>query len=351
MENSRIFVRDLPLSLSAKDFEFHFSKKFPITDAKFIPHKRIGYVGYKTPEDAAKAVKYYNKSYIRMSRIGVDIARPINHQSPLRPSTNATNGVKRKIEDGFSNSLDNLPSDALHQNKKRDVTTRNEDTSKLQEYLDVMQPPSKSKTWKDQVPVVAKLSEQAVSGKRHDNRDRETHREANEAVAQPDRRNQNSIPEAEEANGYRRTDEDEPENTTILSKVDDEVESPQANTFEPESDADWLRSRTSRLLGLTDDHDAQERVDWPDDNQDHNATAHPEVRQVESKVSPIAQIHAERSTPEVNAVQEETECAESQDTSMEYKRLFIRNLTYSTTEEDLVMLFKDGKYGAIDEVS
>ena len=351
MENSRIFVRDLPLSLSAKDFEFHFSKKFPITDAKFIPHKRIGYVGYKTSEDAAKAVKYYNKSYIRMSRIGVDIARPITHQSPLKPSTNATNGVKRKIEDGFRNSLVDLPSNALHQNKKRDVTKRNGDTSKLQEYLDVMQPPSKSKTWKDQVLMVAKLSEKAVPDSHHDNRDREIHSEANEAVPKTAQRNQKSIPSAEEANGYRQADEDELENTTILPNVEDKNESPQASTFEPESDADWLRSRTSRLLGLTDDSDAQERVDWPDDNQDHSTTARPEVRQVESKVSPMAQTHAERSTPEVNTVQEETESAEPQDTSTEYRRLFIRNLTYSTTEEDLVMLFNDGKYGALDEVS
>jgi len=34
-------------------------------------------VGYKSPEDAAKAVKYFNKSFIRMSRIGVEIARPV----------------------------------------------------------------------------------------------------------------------------------------------------------------------------------------------------------------------------------------------------------------------------------
>lgn len=77
MESSRIFVRGLPPNLIAEDFKKHFSKQSTITDAKFIPHRRIGYVGYKTPDDAAKAVKYYNKSFIRMSRIGVELARSV----------------------------------------------------------------------------------------------------------------------------------------------------------------------------------------------------------------------------------------------------------------------------------
>ncbi len=77
MESSRIFVRGLPPNLSAEDFRRHFSKQCAITDAKFIPHRRIGYVGYKNPEEAAKAVKYHHKSFIRMSRIGVELARSV----------------------------------------------------------------------------------------------------------------------------------------------------------------------------------------------------------------------------------------------------------------------------------
>ena len=77
MEPSRIFIRGLPPNLSTEEFKKHFSKTFTVTDAKLIPHRRIGYVGYKDSTDAAKAVKYFNKSYIRMSRIGVELARPV----------------------------------------------------------------------------------------------------------------------------------------------------------------------------------------------------------------------------------------------------------------------------------
>lgn len=77
MESSRIFIKGLPPNLTEQDFKKHFSTKSQITDAKLIPNRRIGYVGFKSPEDARKAVAYFNKSFIRMSKIAVEIARPV----------------------------------------------------------------------------------------------------------------------------------------------------------------------------------------------------------------------------------------------------------------------------------
>ena len=77
MESSRIFVRGLPPNLTAEEFQQHFSKQAIITDARLIPHRKIGYVGFKSPEDAVNAVKYHNKSFIRTSRIGVELARSV----------------------------------------------------------------------------------------------------------------------------------------------------------------------------------------------------------------------------------------------------------------------------------
>ena len=39
-------------------------------------------MGYKTPEEAARAVKYFDRSYIRLSRLSVEIARPVSFKSP-----------------------------------------------------------------------------------------------------------------------------------------------------------------------------------------------------------------------------------------------------------------------------
>ncbi|KAJ3512137.1 hypothetical protein NM208_g15356 [Fusarium decemcellulare] len=77
MASSRIFIKGLPPNITEAEFRKHFSAKGrEITDVKLIPQRRIGYVGYKTPEDASKAVKYFNKSYIRMSKIAVESQTP-----------------------------------------------------------------------------------------------------------------------------------------------------------------------------------------------------------------------------------------------------------------------------------
>lgn len=80
MSTSRIFVKGLPPNITEAEFRKHFSaKNREVTDVKLIPQRRIGYVGYKSVEDASGAVKYFNKSYIRMSKISVEAARPVSH--------------------------------------------------------------------------------------------------------------------------------------------------------------------------------------------------------------------------------------------------------------------------------
>lgn len=63
--------------MNEAEFRKHFGSKYEVTDARLFPQRRIGYVGYKSPEDAQKAVKYFNRTFIRMSKIGVELARPV----------------------------------------------------------------------------------------------------------------------------------------------------------------------------------------------------------------------------------------------------------------------------------
>lgn len=77
MESSRIFIRGLPPDARSGELQQHFSSVSPVTDVKYIPHRRIAYVGYRDPAEAAKAIKYYNKSFLRMSRVFVEPARSV----------------------------------------------------------------------------------------------------------------------------------------------------------------------------------------------------------------------------------------------------------------------------------
>ena len=77
MDSSRVFVKGLPPNFTPEEFHQHFSKRNVVTDAKLFPRRRIGYVGYRNADDAIQAIKYYNKSFIRMSKITVELARSV----------------------------------------------------------------------------------------------------------------------------------------------------------------------------------------------------------------------------------------------------------------------------------
>lgn len=88
LQSSRVFVKGLPPSLTESDFRKHFSAGGRVvTDVKLIPQRRLGYVGFKSPEIAAEAVKYFNRTFIRMSRISVEIAKPVGRPCPVEQRT------------------------------------------------------------------------------------------------------------------------------------------------------------------------------------------------------------------------------------------------------------------------
>lgn len=78
MENTRIFVSGLPPTLTNEELGKHFSARFQVTDSHVIPNRRIGFVGFKDADVAMQAAKYFNKTYLRMSKISVEMARPVS---------------------------------------------------------------------------------------------------------------------------------------------------------------------------------------------------------------------------------------------------------------------------------
>ncbi|KAJ6144256.1 hypothetical protein N7470_008151 [Penicillium chermesinum] len=120
----------------------------------------------------------------------------------------------------------------------------------------------------------------------------------------------------------------------------------------PVSDMDWLRSKTSRLLGLLDD---EEQADFNQRKVDELARSESPVE--ESRSAAINQI-ANQGTTNNEDVVEPTEPAQPSETTPEQDtnidnirlsaRLFVRNLAYYVTEGDLEPLFSE--YGKTEEI-
>ncbi|KAF2207265.1 hypothetical protein CERZMDRAFT_71649 [Cercospora zeae-maydis SCOH1-5] len=145
MASSRIFVKGLPPTFDEAQFRKHFGQKGQITDAKIFPNRRIGYVGYKTSEDAEKAVKYFNKTFIRMSRIAVEMAKPIDESLATRrhPTAKVTG----------ANQQPTIESNKLKRKRESEGKPKDdgpEKGPKLKEFLDSYRSKSDKKALEDE---------------------------------------------------------------------------------------------------------------------------------------------------------------------------------------------------------
>jgi len=116
----------------------------------------------------------------------------------------------------------------------------------------------------------------------------------------------------------------------------------------PVSDLDWLRSRTSRTLGLQSDSEESDNEksaesESEDERQTTPVSSDDETEEPSSKEIPSpaeVAVTTEQDAPTVSAAEAKI---------IKTGRLFVRNLVYGVTEEDLRNVFSP--HGQIEEVS
>lgn len=146
---------------------------------------------------------------------------------------------------------------------------------------------------------------------------------------------------------------DEPPQPMIVDRSEEDGEKEASAQEEPEaagesgpvSDADWLRSKTSRLLGLLDEDEQAEFEQRPVEEP----AASPAHDQDESRNTVIENIGAQDAGDDDNAAHTLPEQDQNTHLIRASARLFVRNLAYDIGEADLQPLF--APFGKIDEVS
>ncbi|OAL73024.1 multiple RNA-binding domain-containing protein [Trichophyton violaceum] len=303
MEGTRVFVSGLPPSLTSDKLRHHFAQRFEVTDAHVIPNRRIGFVGFKGPDLAEIAVKYFNKTFINMSKISVEMARPVD--------ANNSDDLRARYRKHL-----NAKKDPPSLKRKRDTQDTEED-EKLQEYLTAMQPPTKSRTWADSGAIPTAHQEQKA---------------AIDAVKEPTE-DEDDV----EMHNVETAVTDNPVTEPEIKSDDVDAVNPNEENPVQQNDDDWLRSKTSRLLGLLDDEDEMAAETWKGKPLE-NARDQPPVPAKTSSTK--AAIEEEESVPEPPP-----------DANIESirltGRLFIRNLPYNASEDDLNATFS--RFGKIEE--
>ncbi|KAK2060773.1 RNA recognition domain-containing protein [Colletotrichum caudatum] len=347
METSRIFVRGLPPKITETDFRQHFSAGGrEVTDVKVIPQRRIGYVGYKTPEVAAKAVKYFNRSYIRMSRINVELAKPI--ADPALQHTKGVTGHMPLTTLSDSAALPPPGAEEKDTKKKRKREDLDESDPKLREFLQVMGP---SKNAANEMPDV--LDPVAAKEQKMLLQDGESDDEYEAIPSRPEKRQMRGLPKGEQDSiSTPEKDEVMPDAAPVPESTEDvpQEQPPVPPTNVSTTDDDWLRARTNRLLDLVDD---DEVLQPPTQQVEGETVGHTPAEQQKqpakaAEVPTSGETEGGAAAENAPALSGKVEENDALATIKRNARLFVRNLPFSANEEDLSTHF--GQYGELQEV-
>ncbi|PVU88989.1 hypothetical protein BB561_005614 [Smittium simulii] len=176
--SSRIIVKNLPKRYSEDRFKAHFSQKGVVTDARIMltlsgDSRRFGFVGFQNEKEAKAAVKYFNGTFIDTSKIIVELAKPTGDSALPRPWSSYTKarnmeehqkkiilgGLNQEVNDTGSNShgADNKNQSTNNKTEKdassvlqtlyEETVAKSASDPRFQEFLQVMAPRAKSKTW------------------------------------------------------------------------------------------------------------------------------------------------------------------------------------------------------------
>ncbi|KAG6015308.1 hypothetical protein E4U54_003728 [Claviceps lovelessii] len=339
MATSRIFVKGLPPNITEAEFRKHFSaKNREITDVKLIPQRRIGYVGYKSQDDATSAVKYFNRSYIRMSKLSVEAARPISDTA--LPNGHNTSHHTPAVSNGRCDEQDMNP-------KKRKRQEQDPSDPKLREFLQVMKSGREGVIADETDPAVGAghasgAGQLAVPENESDDEYEEVPLRKDKSRKIHTHQDKSGVVNSKPPTKEERTEDD----SLPMNANKEEVEqhdanmidhAPPATTPTIATDDDWLRSRTNRLLDLVD----------PDDLAPGAMSEEQDI-QVDGQTSHSTDVAMpDMAADEVTTSQEMTGQDAVQIISRT-SRLFVRNLSYSTTEDDLQEAFS--RFGAVQEV-
>ena len=227
---------------------------------------------------------------------------------------------------------------------------------KLREFLEVMQPPSKSKIWANedstQTPVTSISPVEKIKFDTADNQSDEEYQHVSKkrkispsSMRVPNKEDGKAkLEEIVDADKDMSITEDLTASNTLIRGDESPTVIPTVTTA---SDTEWLRSRTSRLLGLVDDDDALTTSHIPqkedkDKRKNHDVDETSDLEPASISTIPIDGKQVEEATPDTKEPTQNTK--ETSSTG----RLFVRNLSYTTEEADLREYF--GKFGDLEEV-
>ena len=150
--SSRLIVKNLPQKCSEQRLKEMFSSCGEVTDVKLMKtptgtFRKFGFIGFSTDQEAEAALKHFNKTYVASSRIEVELAKPYGDQSLAKPWSKYSfvNTKREGLEE--ERVVEEEKKSKLGQMLKEYEELEADPT--FQEFLHVHKHKTKVKTWSD----------------------------------------------------------------------------------------------------------------------------------------------------------------------------------------------------------
>jgi len=170
--SSRLCVKNIPKHLTLERLREHFAERGEVTDAKIMKtgdgkSRQMAFVGYKTEEDATKALEYFNNTFVDTSKISVEYARAVKSTTLPRPWSRHSEGSSAHARSNAPAPDPDAPEppdpdrfvgvrelkkmkNAKKHAAERELEAMLAADPKLAEFMELMAPRSKQKIWDNQ---------------------------------------------------------------------------------------------------------------------------------------------------------------------------------------------------------
>nr|DAD24355.1 TPA_asm: hypothetical protein HUJ06_025819 [Nelumbo nucifera] len=290
--------------------------------------RQFAFIGFRTEQEAETALNYFNNSYLDTCRITCEVARKVGDPNMPRPWSRYSVKKQEELTKENKKSTGSKSSKILDSKGNTENSKKGSEKNdlKLQEFLQVMQPRSKSKLWANDELGAPFLDQNGkVDGKQN--------------MSGKGGRKQTALVEAE----FNENDETENEPSDYHATK----HSHDLARDEVVSDTDYFKSRVKKdwpdSESEEDDDDRDNSIDEKVDGELLDAHKGATLEEKVEKEAP-----SEQSDGEMVAGELSSELKDEKEEVLKTGRLFVRNLPYSATEEELVELFS--KFGDVSQV-
>ncbi|CAJ2633159.1 multiple RNA-binding domain-containing protein 1 [Trifolium pratense] len=342
---SRIIVKNLPKYVAEDRLRELFSQKGEITDVKLKRTKngktrQFAFIGFRTDQEAQEAIRYFNRSYLDTLRITCEVAQKQGDANLPRPWSRHSTKKDNKDNKVITPDANNHARAKGQGDNSKDI-----DDPKLKDFLQVMQPRAKSKLWGNDTSFASNDGNSQATL----NKETEGTLVANHPILS------NSQVDGIPPNNPESDKSRELKHGGLISDMD---------YFKSKVTTEWSDSESSDDENNDENNDSESDDEDDKDNHSHatkreeNCGNYPSEKtprsgaqelEVEGKEDTFQEdVANDKSQVNVTEEGEQSSNPEDKKEVSESCRLFVRNLPYTTTEEELEEHFS--QFGSVSQV-